>query len=90
MPRPNIKFPYCRWCLKTRDNPDEWATKTTNGDDRTYAACGYCGIVLAWNIRKTHHKNRRTSVPNNIKKRKRTSEDLKENIDACKDFVHKR
>ena len=89
MARPNVKFPYCRWCLKTRDNPDEWATKTTNGDDRTYAACGDCGRVLAWNIKKTQHKIKRTSVPNNVEKRKRTSIDLKENIDAWKKFIGK-
>ena len=89
MPRPNIKFPYCRWCNKTRDNPDEWRTKTTTGEDRRYAACGDCGRVLAWNIRKTQHKIRRTSVPNNVEKSKPVSLDVTENIGAWKDFMQK-
>ena len=87
MARSKIKFPYCRWCLKTRDNPDEWRRKTVTGENRTYAACGECGQILAWNIRKTQHKIKRTSVPDNVEKRKRTSIDLKENIDAWKNLI---
>ena len=89
MPRPTIKFPYCRWCLKTRDNPDEWRTKTTTGEIRKYAACGTCGRILAWNIRKTQHKIRRTSVPDNVEKNKTTSNDVQDNLDFWKQFKHK-
>ena len=89
MGRKRTKFPYCRVCNKTRNNPDEWATKTVIGKDRKYPACGECGRVLSWNIRKTQNKIKRTTIPNNVEQNLMTKTDIKDNLDFWNQFRHK-
>ena len=90
MARPHIKFPYCRWCLKTRDDPDKWSTKTISGKERKKPACGECGHALSWRIRKTQHKIKRTSVPNNVEQNLMTKSDIQNNIDIWKKYTDKK
>ena len=92
MGRPKLKFPYCRRCLKTRDNPDKWAKIRidSNGKkhERKRAACGTCGQILAWNVQKNPNKIIRTSVPDNIKQSRMTKSDIKDNLEFWKQFKH--
>jgi tRNA(Ile2) C34 agmatinyltransferase TiaS len=93
MPRPKIKFPYCRMCLKTRDNSSDWQKIRidSNGKkhERKNPACGICGHVLSWRIRKTQHKIKRTSVPDNVKQNLMTKSDIKNNLDFWKHLTRK-